>query len=66
MSQRIPYTDALKVLALTLVTHLPSTTVFASQPLPIGSNKQLFIGPFDENRRDTELYAFQFITKEPQ
>ncbi len=38
-----------------LATLLTSTIVFADEPLRIGSQKQLFIGPFDESGRDTYL-----------
>jgi len=38
-----------------LATIFTLTTVFAEEPLRIGSEKQLFIGPFDEHGRDTHL-----------
>ena len=38
-----------------LATLLTSTITFADVPLRIGSEKQLFIGPFDESGRDTYL-----------
>ncbi len=38
-----------------LATLLASTIMFANEPLRIGSQKQLFIGPFDESGRDTYL-----------
>ncbi len=38
-----------------LATLLLPTVTLASEPLRVGSNKQLFIGPFDEHGRDTHL-----------
>ena len=42
-------------LLLTLATFLSATAVSAGEPLRIGSEKQLFIGPFDESGRDSYL-----------
>ena len=44
----------LHLLLLTMVTLQPSS-VLGTEPLQVGSNKQLFIGPFDEHGRDTHL-----------
>lgn len=51
----IPFFSLSIPLLAQLATLLTSTIVFADEPLRIGSEKQLFIGPFDEGGRDTYL-----------